>query len=74
MKVRELLNNDRRLSVRLIAEELGLGQTTVFKLVTEDLMMRNVCAKLVAKVLTDEQKFWPSSTWQHCRSHPTAPT
>src|SRR5215510_13453377 len=56
VKVRELLNTDRRLSVRLIADELGLGQTTVFKLVTEDLMMRNVCAKLVPKVLTDEQK------------------
>ena len=57
VKVRELLNNDRRLSVRLIAEELGLGQTTVFKLVTEDLMMRNVhefpCLQSVNLSVTD---------------------
>ncbi|XP_035208563.1 protein GVQW3-like [Stegodyphus dumicola] len=44
-RVRELLNNDRRLSTRLIAVELGLSQSTVWRIVTENLMMRKVCAK-----------------------------
>ncbi|XP_014487170.1 PREDICTED: putative uncharacterized protein FLJ37770 isoform X2 [Dinoponera quadriceps] len=55
-KVRQLLNCDRRLSVRLIAQELHLVKSTVYSIVTDDLQMRKVCAKLVPKVLSDEQK------------------
>jgi hypothetical protein len=56
VKVHKHLNTDRCLSVRLIADELQLGQTMVHKLVTEDLKMRKLCAELVPKFLTDEQK------------------
>ncbi|XP_035217258.1 protein GVQW3-like [Stegodyphus dumicola] len=55
-RVRKLLNNDRRLSDRLIADELALSQSTVWRIVMENLMMRKVCAKLVPKVLSMEQK------------------
>ena len=55
-KVRQVLNSDRRLSVRLIAEMVNLNHETVHQLVTEDLMMRKVCAKLVPKVLSDDQR------------------
>nr|XP_012143528.1 PREDICTED: putative uncharacterized protein FLJ37770 [Megachile rotundata] len=55
-KVREILNSDRRLSIRLIAQELNLTKSTIHSIVTEDLQMRKVCAKLVPKVLTEEQK------------------
>lgn len=55
-KVREVLNSDRRLSIRLIADRVNLNYGTVFQMVSEDLMMRKVCAKLVPKVLTDDQK------------------
>ncbi|XP_035233120.1 protein GVQW3-like [Stegodyphus dumicola] len=34
-RVRELLNNDCRLSTRLIADEPGLSQSTVWRIVTE---------------------------------------
>ncbi len=55
-KLREVLNSDRHLSIRLIADRMNLNYGTVFQMVTEDLMMRKVCAKFVPKVLTDDQK------------------
>ncbi|KAJ8939136.1 hypothetical protein NQ318_010891 [Aromia moschata] len=51
--VRDLLNTDRRLSVRLISETLDITKTIVHEIVSESLGMRKVCAKLVPKVLTD---------------------
>jgi len=55
-RVRNLLNTDGRLSVRLIAETLNIPKTIVHQIVTETLGMRKVCAKLVPIVLTDDQK------------------
>ncbi|XP_050527794.1 protein GVQW3-like [Daktulosphaira vitifoliae] len=55
-KVRDVLNNDRRLSIRMIADEVGIDKMTVHNIITNDLGMRKICAKLVPKVLTDEQK------------------
>ncbi|KAJ8962268.1 hypothetical protein NQ318_018246 [Aromia moschata] len=57
-RVRDLLNTDRRrrLSVRLISETLDITKTIVHEIVSESLGMRKVCAKLVPKVLTDDQK------------------
>ena len=54
VKVCELLNTKHRLSVRIIANELQLNQTMVYKLVTEDSQMR----KVSPKVLKNEQKGW----------------
>ena len=51
-RVRELLDTDRRMSVRLISELLNLPKTIVHEIVSEDLAMRKICAKLVPKVLT----------------------
>ncbi|KFM73985.1 hypothetical protein X975_07966, partial [Stegodyphus mimosarum] len=44
-RVRELLNNNCRLSTRSIADELGLSQTMVGWIVAENLMMQKVRAK-----------------------------
>ncbi|XP_033609316.1 protein GVQW3-like [Cryptotermes secundus] len=55
-RVRELLNSDRRLSIRLMAQTLNIPKSTVHEIVTNNLQMRKVCAKLVPKVLTDDQK------------------
>lgn len=55
-RVRQLLNSDRRMSVRLMSELLTLPKTVVHEIVSEDLAMRKICAKLVPKVLTDAQK------------------
>lgn len=55
-KVKEVLDSDRRLTIALISEKTGLSVGTVHTIVTEDLAMRKVCAKLVPKVLSEEQK------------------
>lgn len=55
-RVREFLNIDRRSSLREISEELNLTYYSVQQIVTGTLAMRKVCAKMVPKVLTDEQK------------------
>lgn len=40
-KVQEVLNSDRRLSIRLIADRVNLNYGTVFQMVSEDLMKEN---------------------------------
>jgi len=47
---------DRRLSVRMIAEEMGLDKNAVHRIITEHLHMRKICAKLVPKNFSVERK------------------
>ena len=47
---------DRRLSVRMIAEETGLNKNALHRILKEHLHMRKICAKLVPKNLSMEQK------------------
>ena len=54
--VRAVMAKDRRLSVRMIAVEMGLNKNAVHRLLTEHLHMRKMCAKLVPKNLSVEQK------------------
>ena len=51
-KVRQTLCENRRLTVRSTAEQVNIDRETVRKILTEDLDMRNVCAKMVPKELT----------------------
>jgi len=53
-RVRSLMLSDRRLTVRMIAEELGLGKSSTHTILTEHLEMKKVCAKIIAKLLTPE--------------------
>ena len=46
------LCENRRLTVRGIAEQVNIDRETVRKILTEDLDMRKVCAKMVLKELT----------------------
>jgi len=55
-KVRQIVRENRRLTVRSIAEQVNIDRETVRKILTEDLVMRKVCAKMVPKDLTEEQK------------------
>jgi len=52
-----VLDEDRRLNMKLIAEEVGLLKTDVHRIITEDLHMRKICAKLVPKNLSDVWEF-----------------
>ena len=55
-KVQDVIRKDRRLGVRAVAEEVNLDRESVRRILTEELNMRKVCAKMVPKLLSDEQK------------------
>jgi len=55
-KVRQIVRENHRLTVRSIAEQVNINRETVMKNLTEVLDMRKVCAKMVPKELTEEQK------------------
>ncbi|VVC36258.1 Winged helix-turn-helix DNA-binding domain [Cinara cedri] len=51
-RVRTLVHQDRRLTVRMLADELNLKRETVRKILTDDLSMKKLCAKMVPKNLS----------------------
>ena len=55
-RVRSLVRSDCRLTLKMISSELNLNRFTVHQILTQDLHMRKVCAKMVPKNLTAEQK------------------
>ncbi|UYV76833.1 hypothetical protein LAZ67_14002137, partial [Cordylochernes scorpioides] len=55
-RVLEVLRTDRRSSIQRIADTLHMSTFVVNRIMTEDLQMPKVCAKLVPKVLTQDQK------------------
>ena len=55
-KFRQIVRKNSRMTVRSIAEQVNIDKETVMKILTEDLDMRKVCAKMVPKELTEEQK------------------
>lgn len=54
--VRQLLDSDRRSTVRGIADAVGAGYGTVHRIITEEFNMRKVSARWVPKLLTQDQK------------------
>ncbi|GFX44410.1 protein GVQW3 [Trichonephila clavipes] len=52
VKIRDLVRSDRPLTVRMIGEELNLNHTTVHQILTNELKMRKICAKMVLKNLS----------------------
>ena len=46
-KFRQIVRENRRLTVRSIAEQVNIDNETVRKILTKDLEVRNVCAKMV---------------------------
>jgi len=55
-KVRQIVSENRRLTVKSIAEQVNIDRKTVWKILTEDLDIRKVCVKMVPKELTEEQR------------------
>jgi hypothetical protein len=51
--VRELVRSDQRLTHRVTAVEVNLNLETVPLILTEELGMRKVCAKMVPRNLTE---------------------
>ena len=54
--VRQKVLSDRRLTVRMIADELGMNSERGWRIITEDLGMRKICAKMVPRLLNETQK------------------
>ena len=55
-RVKQKVRSDRRLTVRMIADELGMNNERVWRTITEDLGMRKICAKMVPRLLNEGQK------------------
>jgi len=56
--LREKVGSDRRLTVTMIANELDINSERVRRIITEDLEMRKICAKMVPRLLNEGQKEW----------------
>ena len=56
VKIRQIVRENRLLTVRGIAEQVNMDREAVREILTEDLDMRKVWAKMVPKELTEEQK------------------
>ena len=54
--VRQIVENDRRITINEITEEVGISTGSVHTILTEDLAMRRVSAKFVPKLLVEQQK------------------
>ncbi|CAD6992988.1 unnamed protein product [Ceratitis capitata] len=55
-KVREIIGIVANLTTRMLAEELNTHKNTIWRILTEDLEKRKVCARLVPQELNDDQK------------------
>ena len=55
-RVRQNARSDRRLTVRMIAHELGMNSERVWRIITDYLGMRKICAKMVPRLLNEGQK------------------
>jgi hypothetical protein len=55
-KVRSVVRENRRLTVREVSEEAGICKSSCHTILTEKLKMHRVAAKFVPRLLTGEQK------------------
>jgi hypothetical protein len=55
-RIQELIHQDRRLTIRDIAEEVEVGYGTCQRVLTEELGRHCVAAKFVPRILTADQK------------------
>jgi len=53
-KVRIIFRNNRRLTVREIADDCGISVGSCHAILTDDLHMKRVCAKFVSRLLTND--------------------
>ena len=51
-----MILDDRRLKVRELADMIGVLKRVVYRILTENLDMRKLCARWVPRLLTMEQK------------------
>ena len=54
--VRDVIYGDRRMTVRDICNETGMSYGTVYRILTDELHMRKVCARWIPRLLTDDNR------------------
>ena len=64
--ITECLEDDRRWALQELQAHTGIDQTTVNKILREDLHMRKIAAKWVPHVLTEKQKW---CRYETCHIH-----
>lgn len=67
-KVHDLVLNDRRLKVRVIADTIGISKERVGHILHEHLHMRKLSARWVPRLLTEDQKRIRVTTSEYCLS------
>lgn len=55
-KVRKIIRSDRRMTIRELSSECNISFGSCQTILTEDVDMRRVCAKMVPKLLSQDQK------------------
>ena len=55
-EIEKIVREDRRLSIRLIAERMSNNKETMWQVLHENLHMTKVCAQVVSKLLTNDEK------------------
>jgi histone-lysine N-methyltransferase SETMAR len=55
-RVREALDEDRRMTVRELEEDLGIPRSSIHRIIHEDLKMTRVVARWVPRLLNENQK------------------
>ena len=55
-EIEKIVREDCRLSIRLIAERMFIDKETMWQVLHENLHMTKVCAQVVSKLLTSDQK------------------
>ena len=50
------VRSDRRITIKMIADELSANNERVRRIITKDLSIKKICAKMVPKFLNDQQK------------------
>jgi len=55
-RVQELVRSNRRLTVKMIADKANVNWEAVRRILTEELGIRKICAKMVPRNLTEQQQ------------------
>ena len=58
--VKKIVRGDRRLTVQLISDELILNRNSIWQIITEDLGMCKVCAKMIPHLGSFSTSFYAS--------------
>ena len=54
--VRDMIEEDLRVSIRELSDRIGVGKTAIDVLLKERLKMNNVCARWIPRILTEKNK------------------